>query len=162
MKKCSISPCPASYWYIDSAVTCLTPGEGRGKAALDSESNSSLWQTLASFLFSPEHHSYQAACVQLQHLGCDILAAAQNLCYQIPPASLMSAPTDLCLLANVSKSHCQAQHIILQSYLRQKTLTQGLLLTSVGCGRERLEARPLDYRQKYSFRSQFALHSFQR
>lgn len=78
------------------------------------------WRTLASFLFSPEHHSYQAACVQLQHLGCDILAAAQNLCYQIPPASLMSAPTDLCLLANVSKLHCQAQHIILQSYLRQK------------------------------------------
>lgn len=133
------------------------PGERQGKAALDSESLFSL----TDFLFSPEHHSYQAACVQLQHLGCDFLAAAQNLCYQIPPATLMSAPTDLCLLANVSKLHSQAQHIVLQSHLRQKTLTQGLLLTSVGCRRERREDRPLDYRQKYSFRSQFALHSFQ-
>lgn len=120
-KKSCTSPCPDSYLCTGDTVTCLTTREGPGKAALETESNWSHWQTLAALLFPPEHQPYQAACVQFQHLGCDFLAAAQTLCYQIPPASLMSAPTDLCLLANVSNSHCQPQRITAQPYLRAKS-----------------------------------------
>lgn len=79
-----------------------------------------VWQTLAGFFFFPEHHSYQAACVQLQHLGCDFLAAAQNLLLnptcQSHVCSQRPLPVSKCFKITLPGT----AHIILQSYLRQK------------------------------------------
>lgn len=119
-RKSCTSPCPDSYLCTGDTLTYLTTREGPGKAAVETIKLVSLADTCSLAVF-PRTSRYQAACVQFQHLACDFLAAVQTLCYQIPPASLMSAPTDLCLLANVSNSHCQPQRIIVQPHLGAKS-----------------------------------------
>lgn len=132
--------------------------KGQGKAGLDSKSclTDTCWLPLLPRTSFLSGSMCSAPASGLWFFGSCTRSLLLNPTCQSHVCSQRPLPVSKCFKITLPGT---ARHSTILP--QAKTLMQGLLLTSVGCRRERLEDRPLDNRQKYSFKSWLALNSFQ-
>lgn len=153
MEKCSRPPGPASYWCTDSAVK-------RTKARQCWTQNQcftdTCWLPLLPRTSFLSGSMCSAPASGLWFFGSCTKSLLLNPTCQSHVCSQRPLPVSKCFKITLPGTAYRSTTLA-----QAKTLMEGLLLTSVGYRRERLEDRPLGNGEKYSFRSQLALNSFQ-